>query len=389
VATHLQAEAVVLPHDIATHALVEVEDGVIQRVGHWEPPPGQTQQLEGVLLPGLVDLQVNGAGGCSVDEATDEALDTVAEAVRAGGATAFLPTLITAPLNKLQEQLSAVARWIDGYTGAGAQPLGIHLEGPFLQDPGAHDRSHLLPPTPEAIAALLEAARGKLRLVTLAPGLTGAADATRQLRAAGVAVALGHGEGEAGIAACVDAGARLATHLFNAMGNTPGDAKGNAPDNAPHRQPGMAEYILDQPDLLCSIILDGAHVHETVVRNVYRILDHYRLVLITDSTAAAGMPDGDYPFPGGKVVRKDGVVRDAQGNLAGSGLTMAEAARNFLRMIPTAGAFDLARVGASNPATTIGETRRGAIRPRNIAEFCLLRPDGSIVALPDPTKPQA
>lgn len=371
--THLQAEAVVLPHTVAARALVEVVDGVIQRVGCGDPAPAGTRKLEGTLLPGLVDLQVNGAGGRSVQEATDEALDTVAEAVRAGGATAFLPTLITAPIDKLQEQLSTVARWIEGYTGAGARPLGIHLEGPFLQSPGTHDRSHFLTPTPERIATLLEAARGRLRLVTLAPGLPGAAAATRQLRTAGVAVALGHGEGSAGITECVEAGARLATHLFNAMGA------------AHHRQPGMAACILDQLSLFCSMILDGSHVHATVVRNACRILGHDRLVLVTDSTAAAGMPDGDYRFGGQRVTRKDGAVRNANGNLAGSCLTMAEAASNLLEMVPGADASSLARAGAGNPAAVIGETRRGTISPDNVAEFCLLRRDGTVVALPADT----
>jgi len=376
VATHLQADAVVLPQAVAAHALVEVEEGVIRRVGHWDPvpDPASTRRLDGFLLPGLLDLQVNGAGGRSVDEATGDALDTVARAVRAGGATAFLPTLVTAPLARLLEQLSAVAKWIDGFAGAGAQPLGIHLEGPFLQNPGAHDPSHFVLPTPEIIHALLQAAQGRLRLVTLAPGVPGAPAATRQLRAAGVAVALGHGEGEAGIAACVQAGARLATHLFNAMGDSH------------HRQPGMAAHLLDQPELLCSMILDGRHVHEAAVRNAYRILGSDRLVLVTDSTAAAGMPDGDYQFEGagGKVTRKDGVVCNISADLAGSCLTMAEAARNFLRMIPTAGAHSLARVASGNPAAVIGEARRGAISANNLSEFSLLRRDGTLVALPDP-----
>lgn len=368
--THLRAQTVVLPHTLAAGAVVEVADGVIQRVGDLGTRPGQTTELEGTLLPGFVDLQVNGARGRSVDEATDEALDAVAEAVLAGGATSFLPTLITAPMTRLQEQLAAVARWIDGYGGTGARPLGIHLEGPFLEKPGAHDPAHLQLPTPGAITSLLEAAAGKLRLVTLAPGIEGAAAATRQFWAAGVAVALGHGVGTAGITDCVHAGARLATHLFNAMGK------------AHHRRPGMADHLLDQPELACSMILDGIHVHETVVRNAYRILGHHRLVLITDSTAAAGMPDGDYRLGSEKVTLEDGAVRNAHGDLAGSCLRMADAARNFLAMIPTASPFSLARVAASNPATVIGDDRRGSIRPQNVAEFCLLRPDGTVVAVP-------
>jgi N-acetylglucosamine-6-phosphate deacetylase len=203
----------------------------------------------------------------------------------------------------------------------------------------------------------------------LAPGLPGAAAATEQLRAAGVAVSLGHGEGEGGITECVDAGARLATHLFNAMGPTH------------HRDPGMAGHILDEERMLCSMILDGVHVHETAVRNAYRQLGNHRLVLVSDSTAAAGMPDGDYRFAGTQITRRDGAVRNAKGNLTGSCLTMAEAAQNFLRMIPEAGAYSLGRVGAANPAAVLGDDRRGVIHPGHAAEFCVLRPDGTVTAL--------
>ena len=366
--THLKADAVVLADRVAAGALVEVSGGVIQRVSYPDQAK-EIQELEGTLLPGLVDLQVNGAGGRSVEEATCEALDTVAAAVHAGGATAFLPTLITAPHNALKEQLSAVADWILGYAGDGARPLGIHLEGPFLQNPGAHDRSHFLSPTQNLVQSLLDAARGTLRLVTLAPGIPGAAATTEQLRAAGVAVAIGHGEGEDGISACVNAGARLATHLFNAMGSTH------------HREPGMAGRILDEERLLCSMILDGVHVHETAARNAYRLLGNHRLVLVTDSTAAAGMPDGDYRFAGAKVTRRDGAVRNPKGNLTGSCLTMAEAARNFLSMIPEAGAYSLGRVGAANPATVLGDDQLGVIHPGHAAEFCVLRPDGTLETL--------
>ena len=369
-ATHLlQADAVVLEDEVAAGAMVAIDGDTIQRVGHQDPGALPVRRVAGTLLPGLIDLQVNGAGGHSVDEPTTHALDAIATSVHAGGATAFLPTLITAPFPDLLDRLAKLADWIDAYEGSGARPLGIHLEGPFLQNPGTHNPDLFLAPTGNHIRALLDAAHGKLRLVTLAPGVDGAAAATEQLCAADVAVALGHGQGEAGIADCVAAGATLATHLYNGMGPTH------------HRDPGMIGRILDEPRLRCSMIVDGIHVHETYVRRTYDTLGDDRLLLVTDGTAASGMPDGTYRLAGIEITRKDGAVRNPDGGLAGSCLTMAEGARNFLRMVPGTDALSLARIGARNPAAVLGNTEHGFIREGARAEFCVLRDDGTVEAL--------
>ena len=160
----------ILPHAVQAQTRVGAADGriiTVEQAATGNHP--QAERLNGTLLPGFVDLQVNGAGGRSVDEATAEALDVVASAVWDGGAVAFLPTLITAPWPHLLQQIDRVTQWIENWDGKGAEPLGLHLEGPFLATPGAHIESQFLDPTPERIAELLAAARGCLLYTSPSP----------------------------------------------------------------------------------------------------------------------------------------------------------------------------------------------------------------------------
>jgi len=365
--TELIVDRAVLPDIVIAGARVTVTDGKVVAVD--ASSGGATaRRLAGTLLPGLVDLQLNGAGGRSVDEATAAALDTVAAAVFAGGAVAFLPTLITAPWPRLLEQIAAVSKWIGSWNGQGAEPLGLHVEGPFLDRAGAHDSRLFLDPTPERIDQLLAAAAGRLRLLTLSSSRPGAAAATARLLAAGTTVAIGHVAASAGFCECVAAGARLVTHLFNAMGPLH------------HREPGVAGLALDTAALSCALIVDGAHVHPAMVRNAFAILGPDRTVLVTDAVAAAGQPDGEYTLAGATVTLHAGVVRDAQGHLAGSALVMAQAARNFLATVPTAGPWTLARIAATNPAALVGAAAYGTLTAGKRAAFTLLGDDGSLQA---------
>lgn len=354
-----------LPQTLQLGTRIAANDGTVLSVDQQPSAPGASA-LRGTLLPGFVDLQVNGAGGRSVDEATPDALDAVAQAVWNGGAVAFLPTLITAPWQTLLEQVRGVAAWCRSWSGNGAEPLGLHLEGPFLSTPGAHPEACFLDPTRERLDELLDAADGRLRLVTLGNAREGAADATRHLVAAGVTVALGHCASSDGFTACVDAGATAVTHLFNVMGRVH------------HRDVGPAALALDDARVTCPVIVDGVHVAPTMVRLAFRALGAERMALVSDAVAAAGMPDGDYELSGIAVRARDGVVRDAAGNLAGSALTMALAARRFLEYVPDAGPWTLAQVASRNPARLIGADRYGAIRPGAAAAFTLLGEDGSL-----------
>ncbi len=364
IATEWIVDRAVLPHGILVGARVAATGESIVAIDQEAGGPNAIR-LRGTLLPGFVDLQVNGAGGRSVDEASAEALDAVAAAVLAGGAVAFLPTLITAPWDSLLDQVARVAAWIGSAPAGGAAPLGLHLEGPFLVAPGAHDASCFVDPTPARVRELLDAAAGRLRLVTLGHARPGAAAAVAQLRDAGVACALGHCDRVEGFAECVAAGATAVTHLFNVMGPLH------------HRNASVAALALDDARVACPLIVDGVHVHPAMVRNAFRILGPDRTVLVTDAVAAAGMPDGAYTLSGMRVTAVGGVVHDDRGNLAGSALTMALAARNFLTLVSEAGPWTLARAASTNPARLVGAEAFGAIAPGRRAAFTLLGDDGT------------
>lgn len=365
----LRPEAAVLAAGVKATPCLRIRDGILIEIYN-QPPTGEAvEDLAGTLLPGMVDLQVNGAGGRGVDEATTEALDQVAAQVLAGGAAAFLPTLITTEFSALLEQIDAVARWIVSGPRAGAIPLGIHVEGPFLELAGAHDANYLRDPSAECVEAILEAGRGQIRLLTLAPGLRGAPEAVACLREAGVTVSLGHGRSVDQFAACVEAGASMATHLFNAMGESD------------HRRPGLSGLVLDEPRLSCSLIADGHHLAPVVIRNAYRILGAERCILVSDAVAAAGMAEGEYRLAGSPVWLQQGAVRDADGGLAGSTLSMAEAGENFLRWLPNLDPWALAQVTSSNAARAIGARDWGSIATGHSASYALLSPAGKLRCL--------
>jgi N-acetylglucosamine-6-phosphate deacetylase len=367
--THvLVPQAAALPGGLRTGVAVRVVSGIVEQVG--EPaqwPDDPHTQLAGTLLPGALDLQVNGAGGRGVDEATPEALDVVARAVLEGGATSFLPTLISAPFDVLLEQVRRVASWIDTWTDVGARPLGMHVEGPFLELPGAHPPSALTDPTQERVDALLAAAEGHLSVVTLAPGRSGAAEATRRLIGAGTRVSLGHAGDATAFDACVDAGANLVTHLFNAM----------SPIH--HRDRGIALAAVDDARLTCGLIADGHHVSAEAMRLAWRALGRERLALVTDSGPAAGAGDGSFQLGNVRVHAEGGVVRDAAGRLAGSAALMRDVVRAFGSAVPGLDGSDWAHLCAVTPAAALG--RSAAIEPGAEARFSVLGTDGGLEAL--------
>jgi N-acetylglucosamine-6-phosphate deacetylase len=214
----------VLTADAASEALspgfVVTENGTITDVGQGAPPRLADVALpDGILAPGFVDLQVNGYYGVEFQDADAASWSSVARRLPETGTTAFLPTMITAPLDELAAGLRGAAVFVPGLTD-GARVLGVHVEGPFIAKTrrGAHNPAWITDPSPAAIAELLAAGAGVVRLVTLAAELPGAVAAIEQLSAAGVLVSVGHTDAVASqVAAAATAGARKVTHLFNAQ----------------------------------------------------------------------------------------------------------------------------------------------------------------------------
>jgi N-acetylglucosamine-6-phosphate deacetylase len=300
---------------------VEVSDGRVAAVGLGNAGGSR------IAAPGFVDLQVNGFAGVDFSAPGDDGYAVAGAALLAGGVTACQPTLVTAALDSMRASLSRLSVHGLGPTAdqAGRRAphptaprlIGAHLEGPFLSPAraGAHDPASIRAPDLATLEALLAA--GPVTQVTLAPELPRAMGLVDALVARGVTVALGHTEADAATAhRAFDRGASGVAHLFNAM-------RRPAP-----RDPGVAFAALGRDDAFVTLIVDGRHLADDTVRAAWRAAGD-RLVLVTDAVAAAGAPDGDYTLGGTVPIHSaGGSVRDAEGALAGTTLTMLDAVRN-------------------------------------------------------------
>ena len=318
------------------------------------------------LVPGLIDMQCNGFAGHDVLDGDPAVLRALAAALPRYGCTAVLPTLITASPETLLRGVRAIAEVAGDESGTAAAVLGTHLEGPWLspEHRGAHPREWVRPYDAAELDALLGAAAGTLRLVTMAPELPGHMGAVARLAGEGILVSLGHsGVDYEGAVAAARAGARMATHLFNAMGPLH------------HRAPGLAGAALTLPTLVPSLIPDGHHVHPAIVRLAARARGPLDFVAITDSVPAAGLPPGQYGWQGAMVTWDGETVRLPDGTLAGSGLTAIEALRRLIA-ITGLSLSEALPAFTSTPARLLGqEQERGAIESGARADLLLLTDD--------------
>ncbi len=342
-----------------------VSGGLITEVGEGVPPgPPDLELRAGVLVPGLVDLQVNGYYGVDLGDCDPGGWALVARRLPETGTTAFLPTFITAPVARLAAALRS-AQKIVGAATPGARVLGVHLEGPFLSPAraGAHRREWMAPPSPDAVAELLDAGHGVLRLMTLAPETDGALAAVAALVAAGVMVSVGHSDATAGqVAAAADAGARMVTHLFNAQ------------RGLHHREPGVVGQALTDHRLTSGLIVDLRHVSAAACAIAFAAAPG-RICLVTDAAASAGMPPGRYllggqptelPPGGGAPVRPDGT-------LAGSALRMDLAVANAVAV--GLGLAEAVAAATRIPADLIGRPDLGRLAPGAPADLAWLGDD--------------
>jgi N-acetylglucosamine-6-phosphate deacetylase len=349
--------------DVLAPGWVSVTGGRVSAADGGAPArPPDVELPSGVLAPGFVDLQVNGYFGVEFSSADAAGWATIVRRLPETGSTAFLPTIITAPVAELAASLRRAAALIPGLP-PGAKVLGMHVEGPFISPrrKGAHEEEWIIDPTPEAVGELIAAGSGQLRLVTLAPERPGATAAISQLTRAGVLVSVGHTDATADqVAAAAGAGARLVTHLFNAQ------------SPLRHREPGVPGQALADDRLASGLIADLYHVAGQVCRVAFTAAPG-RIYLVTDAAACAGMPPGRYLL-GGRPIELppgDGVppVR-ADGTLAGSALRMDVAVAN---MVSSGAALPDAVAAATRiPADLIGRADLGRIAPGAVADLVWL-----------------
>ncbi len=320
---------------------------------------------ESLILPGFVDLQVNGAFG--VDVASESGrLPELSEALLSTGTTSYLPTVISSPEGLYEDALPAIGA-AGTSPGSGAEVLGIHLEGPFIsvEKRGAHAAAHVARPDAELLARLLDL--GPVRMITLAPELEGADKLTALATNRGVVVSAGHSDIAFEPAyEALDGQVAGVTHLFNGM------------SAMHHREPGLPGAAFAHPRAVCGLIADGLHVHPEMVGLAFRMLGPDRLCLVTDSIAATGMEDGEYRLATRTVYTGGGVPRLGSGSIAGSVLTMREAFMNILAFTGCTVA-EAARMTSTSPAKLIGEGRRkGRLAPGYDADVTVLTPDLSV-----------
>lgn len=350
----LSADRVVLPTGSVEPGWVEANDDRITGAGGGTPPAPVARHLPGTLVPGFVDTHSHGGGGAAFPSGDPVEAATVLAAHRAHGTTTMMASLVTDTIERLERSVRALAPLVRS-----GELAGIHLEGPWLSADhcGAHDPALLRAPDPAEVARVLDAGDDTVRMVTLAPELAGGLDTVALLADRGVIAAIGHSDAtDAVTRRAIDVGARLATHLFNAM----------RPIH--HREPGPVLALVEDPRAFVELIADGIHLHPEVLRWAATSAPH-RFLLVTDAMAAAGAADGDYDLGPVLVLVRDGVARLASnGAIAGSTLTMDRAVRYAVQVVGLP--LDAVVEAATNtPARLHGLADVGAIEPGRRADL--------------------
>jgi N-acetylglucosamine-6-phosphate deacetylase len=327
---------------------------------------------DSVLAPGFIDIHIHGGAGHDVMEPDPGALPCIEALLAKHGVTSYFPTTVTAPLDTTLTALERLAVSIEvtgKRNGQRARPLGIHLEGPFISHArrGVHPPEYLLKPTLPLFEQLWQASRGHIKVLTIAPELEGAQEIIKEASQRGVCVSLGHSDADLGAArAAMTAGARHATHTFNAM------------RPLSHRDPGILGLVLANAGMTADIIADGIHVDPAVVELFIKLKGPERAVLITDATSATGMPDGHYRLGAFELEVRNGrcILGD---KLAGSVLTMDRAVRNVMKFA----SLDLQqalRTVTLNPARVVGVSgQHGALASSTDADFVVLSPQHEVI----------
>jgi N-acetylglucosamine-6-phosphate deacetylase len=381
----LCANRLYTPQEEIKDPLVFIENGLISAVSsraQREIPKnakvfdlGRDGLADAILVPGFVDIHMHGGSGLDVMRATSGELPHLNQFLTTHGVTGYFPTTVAAPLDQTCRALERLADAIEASqsspTANGdavqARPLGIHLEGPFLSHKrrGVHPPEYLVEPTLAIFESLWQASRGQVRMMTIAPELPGALEVIAEAVRRKVCVSIGHSDAVLETARSgVRAGARHATHTFNAM--RPLD----------HRDPGILAEVLTDSQLSADIIVDGIHVAPEVVQIFLREKGLERSVLITDATAAAGMPDGTYQLGPIQVEVKDGKCTK-DGNLAGSVLTMDRAVRNVTRFAGWT-LQDAVRAATLNATRAVGLAQHGHLSPGAEANIVVLNRAGEV-----------
>lgn len=365
------------PTEEISNPLLLAEDGRITEISSRsrnELPANATAVDFGdaILAPGFFDIHMHGGAGLDVMRATPQELPRLGQFLTKHGVTGYFPTTVAGPLDSICAALDRLADSIESPRDGGtihARAVGIHLEGPFLSHKrrGVHPPEYLVEPTVAIFDRFWQAARGHLRMMTIAPEIPGALEVIAEAARRNVCVSIGHSDAELPTAQkAVKAGAHHATHTFNAM--RPLD----------HRSPGIIGEVLSNDSITADVIADGIHVSPEVIKIFLESKGRERAVLITDAISATGMPDGQYQLGPIQVEVRNGTCT-ANNSLAGSVLTMDRAVRNVTRFANWS-LRDAVRAATLNAATAVGLQKTfGVLAPGANADFTVLNSSGEVL----------
>src|SRR5581483_1546212 len=368
----ITAKTLLTPVDAINDPLLLIDDSTIAEIASRASralPKCRTVDFgDAVLAPGLIDIHMHGAAGSDVMQSDPSTFLKIESFLSNHGVTNYFPTNLTAPVYATLAALERLAARIESPSDrTSARPLGIHLEGPFISHArrGVHPPEDLIPPSIQVFERFWQASRGQIRMITIAPELDGALELIAEAIRREVCVSLGHSDADlASTRAAVRAGAHHATHTFNAM------------RPLGHRDPGIIGEVLSNSAMSADIIADGIHVDPAVVKIFLSAKGPDATVLITDATAATGMPDGRYQLGSLNIEVKDGRCL-ANGVLAGSVLMLDRAVRNVMEF----GSWELrhaVQAATLNPARTTGLNGVGQLAAGCRADIVVMSPSGEV-----------
>ncbi|MEJ2637323.1 MAG: N-acetylglucosamine-6-phosphate deacetylase [Calditrichia bacterium] len=349
-----------------------MKDGIISEIGETVSIEVPVERLDAggrMVIPGLIDIHIQGAGGADILDGTPEALQTISKTLASLGVTGFLATTVVHS-QKPNEHLRLAAEMSEKDLG-GARLLGVHLEGPFINPAkrGGISPDSIYLPSKEALDNILEITGSSLKMMTIAPEMPGNDEIIRQLLDNNIVPSFGHSNaGYEETARSLRQGIPHVTHIFNAM------------RPLHHRNPGPLPAVFEDSNVTVQIISDGVHLHPGIIRMLYRIIGPERCVCITDGVQAIGLPEGRYIYNTKEYESRGGAARYPDGTLIGTAIGLNEIAWRFMEFTGCS-PEEAVNAASLNPARVLGlDAQKGSIAAGKDADLVLLNADRGIAA---------